>query len=219
MNRQRGVVIDVIGEGKTDVGQDKAPTRPTNGVVPILLNKLCGKPEGMLIRRFAFPFAFGKGLRKKAWLAKRRAHYHGSAGVVFVLDSEGCLKDLKSKRTDLQEGRDQGLPEFPMAVGVAHPCIEAWLLADAEAIRRACELNAAPTVPLEPEQLPAPRHDRQNNPKTALARAAGSKHGLSAEQKDRIAAEMNDLDLVRQRCRLGFAPFAEEVEQRIRPLF
>jgi hypothetical protein len=53
-----------------------------------------------------------------------------------------------------------------------------------------------------------------------LARIAGSrKKELSAGEKDRIAAAMNDMELPRARCPLGFAPFADEVEDHICPLF
>jgi hypothetical protein len=39
------------------------------------------------------------------------------------------------------------------------------------------------------------------------------------KEKDFIATAMNDMPLVRKRCPQGFAPFADEVENRIRPLF
>jgi hypothetical protein len=107
-----------------------------------------------------------------------------------------------------------------MAVGVAHPCIEAWLLTDAAAIRRALGLSATLDVPENPEELPAPSHDRKRNPKTELVRIAGSmKKELSTEEKDSIATAMNDMRLPRERCPRGFAPFADDVEDRIRPLF
>jgi hypothetical protein len=159
----------------------------------------------------------GKSLSSKVWFAKRQDNLSGWHGVVFVLDSEGNLRERKAA---LEEGRDRGLPEFPMAIGVAHPCIEAWLLADAAAIRRAMELPTTPLVPEEPERLRAPCADRKHNPKTALRAAVGcANEELSADEKDKIAAAMNDLDLVGRRCPLGFAPFATEVCGRIRPLF
>ena len=107
-----------------------------------------------------------------------------------------------------------------MAIGMAHPCIETWLLADAPAIRRALELPETPVVPEKPEELPAPAKDRNRNPKTVLRDIAGCKQGeLGSKEKDKIATAMNDMALVRNRCPLGFAPFADEVEQHIRPLF
>jgi len=43
-----------------------------------------------------------------------------------------------------------------MAVGVAHPCVEAWLLVDSLAIARALGLSNSVVVPSNPESLPAP---------------------------------------------------------------
>lgn len=211
------VVLDVFGEGKTDIGKGTEPKPPTTGVVPILVHKLCDKPEQMLVRRKALPFLQGKGLWQKAKFVKREAM---SDGVVFVIDSEGGAKEFKSKKIDLEKGRDSVRPGFPMAVGVAQRCIESWLLADAPAIRRAMDLRTTPEVPEQPEELSAPSQDRKRNPKTELAKAAGTtKKELFVKQKDRIAAAINDLPVLRTRCPMGFASFADEVVQQIRPLF
>jgi len=212
------VVIDIFGEGRTDVGDDPRPQPPAKGVVPILVHTLCGRPPTMFVKRHGMPFMQQRGtLRQKVRFAKRQARLGRSAGAAFVVDSEG---DLRERLEELNAGRRMEPGEFPMAVGVAHPCIEAWLLADANALRRALELPANPDVPESPEDLPAPRQDRRNNPKTVLARIAGSRHqDLDADAKHRIAAAMNDMPLVRQRCPLGFDPFAGEVEQHLKPLF
>ena len=212
------VVIEVYGEGKTDVGHDPQPQPPTQGVVPILLATLCGKPGRMRVKRYGMPFMQAKGsLAQKVRFAKRQARLNRSAGVTFVVDSEG---DLKQRSRNLTRGRTMEPGEFPMAVGVAHPCIESWLLADPLAIRRAFNMATNPPVPDEPESLPSPRQDRKNNPKTALATSVGaSKQELSVVEKERIAAAMNDMDLVRTRCPEGFGPFAGEVHEHIRPLF
>ena len=215
------LVIEVFGEGKTDVGRHDGARPPTEGVVPILTHKLCGKPDRMLVKRRTYAMLQRpKGRWQKVKFAKRQAYYNKTTdGVVFVLDSEGDQKKLESTRKDLEKGRDAVDLSIPMAVGVAHPCIESWLLADATAIRRGLELDKSPDVPEEPESLPAFCKDRKRNPKTVLARAAGStKKELSANQKDRIATAINDLDLLRQRCPAGFGPFADEVQRHIRPL-
>jgi hypothetical protein len=215
------VVVEVFGEGRTDVGHDPRSQRPTRGVVPILLHRLCGKPGTMFVKRYGIPFlqqkTTGRGLHNKVTAARKLAHRNKSHAVVFVMDSEG---DLEGRREELAKGREAGPASPPMAVGIAHPCIEAWLLCDAAAIRRALGLSVTPTVPDKPEELPAPRHDSKRNPKTQLAQVAGAtRQDLSADEKDRIAAAMNDMQLPRTRCPLGFAPFADEVENRIRPLF
>ena len=219
MSADESVVIEVYGEGKTDVGHDPAPQRPTNGVVPILLHTLCDKPKRMLVKRYAMPHMIQRkgGLAQKVRFAKRQARLNGSAVAVFVVDSEG---DLTERNRELAKGRAMESGDFPMAVGVAHPCIEAWLLADAAAIRRALELEKTPDVPEHPESLPAPCRDRRSNPKTVLSACTKQdKRELSVAEKERIAAAMNDMDLVRDRCPLGFAPFAAEVDRYIRPLF
>jgi hypothetical protein len=220
VNPEAEVIIEVFGEGKADIRTNVEPSRPTEGVVPILLHRLCGRPERMRVKCKPLQFLIGKRLEQKVHFAKRQAHYNRSDAAVFVLDSEGGETELKATRAALQAGRDRAFPDFPMAVGVAHPCIESWLLADAPAIRRGLELDATPGVPDCPEDLPAPCRDRSHNPKTELCKAAGkSKRELSAAEKDSIAQTMNDMELVRQRCPLGFGPFAEEVEYRICPLF
>lgn len=220
MPDEASVVIEVIGEGETDLGPPSdAAERPDQGVVPILLRKMCGDPTTLRVkrRRLAFLQERSRSLERKVKFAKRQAFYNRSSGVVFVVDTEG--DDPAKHLGKLQSGRDESLPDFPAAVGVAHPCIEAWLLADAGAIVRAMGLGNAPPLPERPEELPAPRRDRGNNPKMVLAGCAGVARSVGAKHSSKIAEEIRDLDAIRSRCPLGFAPFAEEVESRIRPLF
>lgn len=220
MGPEGNVVLEVFGEGKTDLGTGAGREPPSNGVVPILVYALCERPAPMRVVRKAHQFLQGKGLWQKVRFAKRQALYNGTAGVVFVMDSEGGFNALAERRGELEKGRDHEFPEFPMAVGVAQPCIEAWLLADASAIRQAFGLAKDPEVPQEPEKCPAPCQDEEENPKRLLANAAGSRNkSLSADECDRIAKAISDVDLVCRRCPRDFAPFAEEVRARIRPLF
>lgn len=217
MSRESSVVIEIFGEGKTDVGHDTSPQPPTRGVVPILVHTLCGSPNRMRVKRYGMPFMQKRGtVAQKVRFAKRQAQYNRSAGAVFVMDSEG---DLQQRRTELTKGRRMQPGDLPMAIGVAHPCIEAWLLADASAIRRGLELTGNPQAPDEPEKLAAPQQDRRRNPKVELARCAGQKGELSVAEKEKIAAAMTDMAAVRRACPDGFAPFADEVEEHIRPLF
>ncbi len=210
-------VIEIIGEGKTDIGnaQDR-PEPPTRGVVPILVHRLCQEPEAMLVRRRPMTHLQGKGRWQKVTFAKRQAYYNGSAGVVFVIDTEG---EHPKQRKELERGRDHAWFDYPAAVGVAHPCIEAWLMVDAPAVARALNLARPPELPEDPESLPAPCKDRDRNPKAILGQCAGQTRALAAEQTSRIAREIGKLDNIRARCPIGFVPFADEVTERIRPLF
>jgi hypothetical protein len=227
VQNNKEIIIELYADGKTEIGdlKEEKVELPESGVLPRFLHKLCGSPTSMRIKCFGQAFlqkpGIGKGLQKKVQYARRQGIYNMKNGTahaaVYVVDSEG---ELKTKKKDLMHGRDLGPKDFPMAVGVAHPCIESWLLCDAHAIQRALNLSEAPPVPETPEDLPAPQKNRENNPKTALRDAAGSlQKEISVDDKDRIAGAMNDLELVKKRCPLGFEPFAEEVEMHIRPLF
>ena len=169
----------------------------------------------MRVVRRAVPFLQGKGLWQKVKFAKQTALYNRSAGAVFVMDSEGNHRD---RLAELSRGRDADYSEFPMAVGVAHPCVEAWLLVDSVAIARALGLSNPVVVPSNPENLPAPQANRAHNPKTVLARCAGSS-AISSKEATLIALAISDLAALRNRCPVGFEPFAQEIEVRIAPLF
>lgn len=208
------VILEIFGEGKTDIGSaTDSPQLPTDGVLPILVHTLCGKPQTMRVKRKAYYHLQGKNLSQKVRFAKLQAYNNaGTQGVVFVMDTEGNLK----KRLELTKARDHKSLDFPMAVGVAHPCIEAWLLADGPAIQRALQLAKPPDLPQNPEDLPSPNSDSQNNPKAVLQSCTGVKKAL---QKSRIAKELKDVTQIRERCPQGFAPFADEVGERLKPLF
>ena len=215
-------IIEIIGEGKLDIGEVKEsdkhrPGPPTSGVVPILVHKLCSQHHSLkVIRRRVSSLEKG-GINRKVAFAKKQAFYNRSDGAVFVVDTEG--DNPEKKREQLIAGREAKYPDFPMAVGVAHPCIETWLLVDARAIVRGMKLQAAPVMHLDPESLPAPRKNESLNPKTVLAQCAGSTRGISASEAAAIASHINDLEAVGNICRKGFRPFAEEVKARLAPLF
>lgn len=214
---ERKTVIEIIGEGKTDRGRGKdQPEPPTTGVVPILVHGLCGRPGSMRVRQRPLQFLQGKGLWQKVRFAKRQAFYSGSAGLVFVVDTEG---NHPGQLEQLRQGRDSELLDYPAAVGVSHPCIEAWLLADASAISRGMGLAQRADVPEEPESLPAPCQDRGQNPKVILARCAEVNRTLSSAETTRIVQEIRDLDAICTRCPTSFAPFADEILRIIRPIF
>lgn len=216
------IVIEVTGEGRTDIGGSKGPGSseagtPTSGIVPVLLHKLCGQPKEMQVRRHSVASLERKTLKMKVLLAKQRSYYNKSSAAVFVIDTEGS--DPNRKQRELAEGRDAGYPDHPMAIGVAHPCIEAWLLADAPAIARGLGRSNVPQVPQEPEALSAPRKESGNDPKIVLARCAGQNAPLSSSDTTKIASAIEDPAVIERNCPVGFAPFAAEVRERIRPLF
>lgn len=207
-------VIEIFGEGVTDIGGATA-ARPTHGVVPVLVRRLCDDPSNLLVKRKAFQHLQGKGIWQKARFAKQQSSYNpGSVGCVFVLDSEG---DPENVSGDLEKGRASCAPAFPMAIGIAHPCIEAWLLTDDSAIRRGLNLQQRPAMPADPESLPAPQNDRTNNPKTALNALASPPREVSATEKTAIAGHLR-LEVGELRSP-SLRAFAEDVRRHLRPLF
>jgi hypothetical protein len=217
---ERAVTLCVYGEGITDIGPaDAAPTDVSQGVVVILVHALCGRPASMRIIRPPRPFMQefkrrgGKlSQSRRVEFAKVEAIAKKARGAVFVLDTEGDTAVLD----DLRSGRDACHPEFSMAVGAAHPCIEAWLLCDGAAIKKGCGCELSGKLPDKPEELPAPCQNRQLNPKTELERVCGAK---SRDKKFAIASQIRTLKRLRDKCPASFAPFAVEVEQLIKPLF
>lgn len=214
-------VIEICGEGKTDVSkQDSEPVPATEGVVPVLVRRLCCEPADSAtfrVKRRPFMFLQGKGLWQKVRGAKRNARINGSAACVFVMDSEG---DPAGVLADLVKGRDSESLDYPTAIGVAHPCIEAWLLSDASAIRQGLGITGAkPTVPEEPESLPAPQQDRKNNPKTVLDALHPKRNAVNAVDKTAIAGRMAIPDDLTQHPCPSFAAFAVEVRTQIRDRF
>lgn len=209
------IVIEIFGEGSTDVGKTtQVPSIADSGVVTILTRRLCGDSSQLRVRQKAYMFLQDKKRWQKVRGAKRNARINGSAGCIFVLDSEG---DQASIRAELQTGRDSESPDYPMAIGVAHPCIEAWLLADASAIRRGLSLEQKPVVPENPELLPAPHVDRKNNPKFALAGCHPNTRHPNLAEKSAIAEHLN-LESAGSVCPSLFA-FVSEIRNQIAPLF
>lgn len=207
------VVIEICGEGKTDVAKmDDAPVLPMAGVVTVLAHRLCDAPPTLRVKRTPLMFLQqGKPLWQKVWLFKRTAEINGSAGCVFVLDSEGKPEAV---RADLDRGRGHGSPSYPMAVGMAHPCIEAWLISDPSAVRRGLGLNQRPTLPADPESLPAPQANRAHNPKTVLLGCHPANRQPNLTEKTTIAHHLA-LDTAGTVCP-SFAAFAAEVRTHIR---
>ncbi len=111
------IVFEVFGEGKTDIGKVSVTLRlPNQGVVPIVVHRMCGMPAVMRVKTKRYAHLQGKGLWQKVRFAKRQARYNKhTQGAVFVLDTEGDDRVV----AELAKGRDCELPDFPMVIGAA----------------------------------------------------------------------------------------------------
>ncbi len=154
MTPEASVVVEFFGEGKADIGDEDQPLRPIHGILPILVHAICGKPGRMLARGTRMLHLHERSLSRKVRFAKRLARQRKSAAAVFVVDSEGGPRDWKTKKAELEQGRDAEAAVFPMAVGVAQPCIEAWLLTDANRYSSGFRLGQETRGPAGAREVP-----------------------------------------------------------------
>lgn len=73
MNSRDDIVIEIVGEGETDVPQEATPQPPERGVVPILVHKLCDRPKEMRVRCRRWAFLTKGPLARKVQFARRQA--------------------------------------------------------------------------------------------------------------------------------------------------
>ena len=142
----------------------------------------------------------GGGMFKKAvgWMLD--AEFRRYDALVFLTDED----DDRSRRDQMEEAQAWGGSTLPRACGAAVPKFDAWFLADEVALR------AVLKVPVdrqpEPEQMRDPKHECER----LLGKSeAGGSLGHLYEQVARQA----DLATLSQRCKNGFAPFAERVRR------
>jgi hypothetical protein len=92
--------------------------------------------------------------------------------------------------------------------------VEAWALADAEAIAQALDASRTPALPPgSPEEYWGDEQDpNSNHPKCVLARTVGE--DPPGDLFAQIAAHVR-LDVLRTRCPESFAPFLTEAHQAL----
>ena len=217
------VIVLLIGEGPHEIGHEEDV--PLDGAnlpsLAVLVRRLLGNAEnarfvcrrGSSIRithRGKMSGRFGK----RVWSAVRYAGRNGFRAVVFVVDRDG-LKNT-GRLAELKEGRDHhGVEGLPCAVGTAIEAFDAWMIPDTGAIRAAG--GDASGVHPGPESLNG-KAGTGRHPKDIANAIFGTKGGTGLGPKYAIVAEHVDLELLQRACPQGFAPFAAEVRERIRPV-
>jgi len=127
--------------------------------------------------------------------------------VVVVVDRDGPRN--AERLAEMRQGRHlYGDSRFPCALGVAVEAFDAWMIADAQGIAAAG--GEAAKANARPEDI---RH-----PKEVADAIFGTRGGTGLGPKYAIVAQNADLANLAQTCPKGFAPFAEEVRQRIAPV-
>ena len=107
-----------------------------------------------------------------------------ATGVLQQIGRSGVCDRYRGRSPDTTEGvaarTGFELPAYPTAVGVAHPCIEAWLLADAPAISRALGFTQRANVPESLNRCRPRARTGSRIPKAAVGRCAGQDRPLSS---------------------------------------
>jgi hypothetical protein len=222
----------LVSEGALDVGTS-GRGGPANeegderrGAVSVLVRRVLAEKFGRdiadhEIERAVLPRVHAQsdqvsGYPRKVMLAIKEAAARRCTSVAIVVDRDRTpggsrLAQLREGRA-LSEGSGEPLAQGT-ALGVAVETVEAWLLADEKALNDA--LGLAPPTPAiaGPEELDGgPK--TESHPKNVFRKLV--KRGTSAGEPYDGVAERVRLELLERRCKLGFAPFAEEVRERCR---
>ena len=210
----------MLGDGPNELDRDwghllEADRLPA---LPRLVHRLLGEPAGAkydarLFRRIEHVRGKGDVWRKKAEAAISLAQEHGFDAVVIVVDRDRDSKGGKCR--PVFDGRDgmPGLGYPPCAVGCAIETFDAWMIADGKAVGAAGG-DAARSHP-SPESLDQ-EEGTGGHPKDRAIELFGSGRELTGAYA-KVAAHV-DLDLLEKLCPEGFAPFAEDVRDRIGPV-
>lgn len=140
----------------------------------------------------------------------RSRHRSPDTLILAVWDRDGKEECLHDRKVLLDALRDRG---SRATVGVCVEEIEAWLLADAAAFKRAFGRGPSTGIPGKPEELP--------DPKKVLHRVladysdAGQPHALNALYRQ-LAQEI-DLDTLTETCPRGFGELRDALEEFIAP--
>ncbi len=177
------------------------------GALEILVRRLIGREIELESRKpndreFRRTRVHGKGhaYEKVVIAFLQEAERRRFDAVVFLIDEDGEAE----RRTALDAAQVSERSPIPRACGVAIRSFDAWMLADERAL--AGVFGSNPGLQPEPEFHRDPK---------AICTKLRDESGCGRRLRDVYAdyAGQADLGLLKQRCPLGFAPFAERVER------
>ncbi|MGH2627836.1 MAG: hypothetical protein ACRDHY_14435, partial [Anaerolineales bacterium] len=142
----------------------------------------------------------GKGYFKLAVRWILTAQKWGYDALVLVLDQDR----RPGRRAEVNRAQDYEGSPLPRALGVAIEAFDAWILADEEALAQV--LGFPVERQPDPEKLPDPKAVC-----THLLQQGGC--SLSQSQMYAEVARRVDFKTLEDRCRRGFAPFAERLRR------
>ena len=218
------VLLLVVGDGEFDVGrptQDPIPNadQPALPALPCLVHRLLDSQPNIrfrteMLRNIRTNQTGGAGPKwgKKVKAAVLRARQSGAKGVAIVADRDGTGQERLRQMEAARDALDS-TAWVPCALGLAIETFDAWMIADAHALREAGAIAAAPHP--NPEGLDG-REASGRHPKDYAATQFGQQSGLGEKYAD-IAAAL-DIAALERACPRGFGAFAREVRQHLQPV-
>lgn len=206
----------VFGDGEYDLGRLGPQAPECEGALPKLVRRILEDPSGLsfecrLFKRVSHTHP-GKLHRyaKKTINAVKTARRGSFDGAVVVIDRDGPGNN--QRRGYLEQGRDSAPASdyVPCAVGVSVETFDAWMIANADAIKHAGGDQNYHRP--DPEKLDG-KEGSGRHPKELAAQAFGGQSDLGTKYSG--VAEMIDLDCLAQRCPQGFQPFRQDVRSHL----
>ena len=192
----RSILVVAEGEHELSVG------RPDAALMTVV-HRLLGdgfelSTSGKRIRELSGHIHPGRGdrLGGKFIGIIQYAERHGFHAVVILMDHDG----YESRPKSAAFAQEATVTLFPRAVGIAVQSFDAWFLADHSALSTVLEVKV--DMQPDPETISDPKMRCQT-----LNEIANS--GRSLRDVYSIVAAIMNLDILRQRCPIGFAVFAE----------
>jgi len=208
----------VFGDGPHELGATCTRHSPSGlPALPCLIHRVIGSPvsfscETRLLKDVGGHVrGKGHGYTKKVIAAILEARRDGFASVAVLVDRD--RRGVQDTLHPLQAGRDAspaGCP--PCAVGVAVETFDAWMVVDGKAIQAAGG-DGSRSHP-DPEGMDGVESSG-NHPKVRAAEVFGGGEGLG--EKYAVVAKHVGIELLKKQCLKGFAPFAKEIEEFVRP--
>ena len=210
--------VFVVGDGMYDVGEcrNQVIDGPDLPALPEIIQKLLPRSKDVqfvcsTIKEIRTRQSGGAGPlnKKKVIAAVLQASRHKADAVVFVIDRDGDRQRMQ----ELNAGRREISPQdfLPIALGMAVETFDAWMIADAGALRHVEGCERAEAHP-SPESLDGGRGTQQH-PKDYAIRQVGADR---LWDKYACIAKFIDIAHLERVCPQGFQPFANEVRSNLR---
>ena len=193
--------IAVVSEGSSDVGM--IGDAGHRGAVRVLVERRLGNPQGVEFTGRRLPVLHGRGgLKKKVKLGIQASHMRKEDGVVIVVDND--CRPPAERRKALSGAKDEAQVPIPVALGLAVQMMEAWLVADENAVGAVIGDRKSVKKTRDPEKI--------TDPKRVLNDMANRR--LTGRELEKIAMCL-DLDVVVSRCKKGFGRFDKELKSNL----